>query len=139
MKLSIISNNRARQSDPRIAWLMFHKIAQIYRDVREKKFEEATELILNLHANLNSNHTSSYSHITPKISIQQPTMPIDPKILPKDLKEIQPRPSQVWNCDEIRFDPNGSWLKVICTYKFFTGNAFVNPKQEREPPSGLLL
>ena len=48
-------------------------------------------------------------------------MPLDPKTVPKNLKEIQPHPSQVYNYDEIGFDPNGSWLRVVCTYKFFTG------------------
>ena len=121
LKVSSIKNNRARQSDPRLAWMMFYKIAQIYRYIREQESEEATELILNLHANLNSNNTTLSSPRTPKISIQQPTMPLDPKTVPKDLKEIQPRLSQVWNCDEIGFDPNVSWLRVVCTYKFFTG------------------
>ena len=87
---------------------MFHKIAQMYRNLRKQESEEATELILNLCANLNSKNTSSSSPITPKISIQQPTMPLDPKTVPKDLKENQPRPSQVWNCDEIVFDQNVS-------------------------------
>ena len=86
VKVSRISNNRARQSDPRLAWLMFHKIAQINRDIREQESEEATELILNLHANLKSNNTTLSLHRTPKISIQKPTMPLDPKIVPKDLK-----------------------------------------------------
>ena len=36
VKVSSISNNRSRQSDPRLAWLMFHKIAHIYRDIREQ-------------------------------------------------------------------------------------------------------
>ena len=31
VKVSSIGNNRARQSDPRLAWMMFHKIAQMYR------------------------------------------------------------------------------------------------------------
>ena len=48
-------------------------------------------------------------------------MNIDPKTVPKDLKEIHPHPSQVWNCDDIGFDPKGSWLRVVCTYKFFMG------------------
>ena len=48
-------------------------------------------------------------------------MNLDPKLVPKDLKEIQPHPSQVWNCDEIGFDLNGSWIRVVCTYKLFTG------------------
>ena len=59
VKVSSISNNRARQSDPRLAWLMFHKIAQMYRDIREQESEEATELILHLCANLNSKNTTS--------------------------------------------------------------------------------
>ena len=65
---------------------MFHKTDQMYRDIREQESEEATELILNLRANLKSNHTSSSSHITPNIPIQQPTMNIDLKTVPTDLK-----------------------------------------------------
>ena len=53
VKVSSISNNISRQSDPRLAWLVFHKIAQMYRDIREQESEEATELILNLCDNLN--------------------------------------------------------------------------------------
>ena len=30
VKVSSISNNRARQIDPRLAWLMFHMIAHMY-------------------------------------------------------------------------------------------------------------
>ena len=108
VKVPNICNNRARQSDPRLAWLIFHKIAQMYRDIREQEIEKATELIINLCSNLNSNHASSPSPITPNISIEQPTINLDPKTVPKDIKEIQPRPSQVWNYDEIGFDPNGS-------------------------------
>ena len=48
-------------------------------------------------------------------------MPLDTRIVTEDLKEIQPRPYQVCNFDEIGFDPNGSWLIVVCTYKFITG------------------
>ena len=84
--VSSISNNRARQSDPKLAWMMFHKIAQMYRYIREQEIEEATELILSLRANLNSNNTTASSPITPKISIQQLTMPLDLKTVPKDPK-----------------------------------------------------
>ena len=38
--------------------------------------------------------------------------------VPDDLSDIQSRPSQVWNCDEIGIDPNGKWNKVIYTRKF---------------------
>ena len=87
MKVSRISNNRARQSDTRLAWLIFHKIDQMYRDIREQENEEATELIINLRANLNSNNTSLPSPIRPNIYIQKPTMPIDPPKVPKTSKK----------------------------------------------------
>ena len=93
----------------------------MYIDIREQEIEEATELILNLRDNLNSNNSPSSSPITPHTSIQQPTMPLDPKTVPKYLKEIQPHPSQVWNFDEIGFDPNGSRLRVVYTYNLFMG------------------
>ena len=58
VKVSSIRNTRSRQSDPRLAWLMFHKIDQMYRDIREQESEEATELILNLCDKFNSNTTT---------------------------------------------------------------------------------
>ena len=119
--MSIIINNRVRHSDPSLSCLMFHKIAQMYRYIREQESEESTELIINLSDNINSKNASLSSPITSKISIQQPTMTLDPKTVPEDLEEIQPPPSQVWNCDEIGFDPNRSRLRFFCTYKFFTG------------------
>ena len=42
VKVSSISSNIASHSDPRISWLMFHKIAQMYRDIREQESEEGT-------------------------------------------------------------------------------------------------
>ena len=42
--------------------------------------------------------------------------------IPSDLNKIQPRAIWVCNCDEIGFDPNVNWPKVICTYKFFLVN-----------------
>ena len=84
---------------------MFHKIAQMYRDIKKQEKEESTSMIINICANLNSKNTSLLSPKTHNITIQQPTIPFDLKTLPKDLKEIQPCPYQVWNCDDIGFDP----------------------------------
>jgi len=39
-------------------------------------------------------------------------------ITPTDFANIQPSPSQVWNCDTIDIDLNGQWTKVVCTYKY---------------------
>ena len=81
VKVSSISNNRSRHNDPRL-----HKIAQIYRDIREKESEEATELILTLRDKFNSNNTTFSSPRTPNVSNEQPTMTLEPKTVPKDLK-----------------------------------------------------
>ena len=61
-------------------------------------------------------------------------MPLDPETVPEDLKEIQPRLSQVWNCYEIGFDPNGSWLRFVCTFKFFTGKRMWKPQTGERAP-----
>ena len=34
---------------------------------------------------------------------------------PNDLEEMQLRPAQVWNCDEMGFDPNGNWCEMMNT------------------------
>ena len=39
VKVSIIINKRARQIDSNLAYLMFYKIAQMYRDIREQESE----------------------------------------------------------------------------------------------------
>ena len=42
-------------------------------------------------------------------------------IIPSELNDIQPKSTQVCNCNEIGFDINGIWINVSCTYKFFQG------------------
>ena len=42
-------------------------------------------------------------------------------IIPSDINDFQSRSTKLWNCDEVGFDPNIRWSKVICTYKFFQG------------------
>ena len=37
---------------------------------------------------------------------------------PSNLNKIKPITTQVWNCDEFGFNPNGKFNKVICTYNF---------------------
>ena len=65
---------------------MFHKIAQMCRDIRQQESEEATELILNLRDEFKISNTTVSSPRTPNLSIEQPTMPLDPKTVPEDLK-----------------------------------------------------
>ena len=37
MKVSGLSHNRAKQSDPRITWFMLHKIYYMYSDINNKE------------------------------------------------------------------------------------------------------
>ena len=38
--------------------------------------------------------------------------------IPDDLNEVQPRPDQIWNCDEVGMDPNGKFSKIVYTNKW---------------------
>ena len=42
-------------------------------------------------------------------------------ILPPDLHQIQPRATQVWNCDEIEFDPNNKCQRFCVLTISFKG------------------
>ena len=55
-------------------------------------------------------------------------------IIPSDLNGIQPNETQVWNCDEVGFDPNGRWNKAICNYKFFQGEQIRRLKTGEQAP-----
>ena len=54
-------------------------------------------------------------------------------VLPK-LQDIQNFPYQVWNCDNIGFDPNGKCNKMVCTYKFFTGDRLWRTQTGKRAP-----
>ena len=60
-------------------------------------------------------------------------------IIPSDLNDIQPRATQVWNCDEVGFDPNGIWSKVIYTYKFFQGKQMWKVQNGEQAPFWCML
>ena len=39
--VSSLRNNRDNQSDPRLAWMMFHKITHMYRDITKQETEKS--------------------------------------------------------------------------------------------------
>ena len=57
--------------------------------------------------------------------------------IPYGLKEIKAISTYVCNYDEIGFDPNGRWNKVICNYKFFLVNKRGRCKQAIEHHSDI--
>ena len=53
---------------------------------------------------------------------------------PPDLQDIQPCPSQVWNCDNIRLYPNCNWNNMVCTYNFFIGDRLWRTQTGKRAP-----
>ena len=101
-----LSHKRAKQYDPRLAWEMFHKIYHIYRDIKNKEKTNAALLLTSMsdHEDINKvRETTIKSHENHhnEHPFQVQT------IVPPELHQIQPKATQVWNCDEIGLDPNG--------------------------------
>ena len=92
----------------------------MYSDIKNKEEKNAVLLLTSMsdHKDTNKvNETTLKSHDNHQneYTFQVRT------IVPNELHQIQPITTQVWNCDEIRFYPNGKWNKVVCTYKLFQG------------------
>ena len=92
---------------------MFHKIHHMYSDIKNKE-ETNAALLLNSMSDHKDINKVSKKTVNSNDNYHG-------KIVPPDLHQIQPKATPVWNCDEIGFDPNGKWRKVVCTYKYFQG------------------
>ena len=113
IKVLGLIHKRAKECDPRLAWEMFHKIHHMYSDIKNKEEKNAALLLTSMSDHEDINNVSETTVNSPENHHRT--------IFPPDLHQIQPRATQVLNCDEIGFDPNGKWLKVVCTYKYFQG------------------
>ena len=142
VKVRGLSNKRAKQSDPRLQWIMFHKMVLMYRHVIDEEMKNADKLIqsrcvtnddedppppaqdvanslLLLATASSASPKKKQMRCKQEITKEEASKTLEElMVIPKDLAEIQPRDSQVWNCDEIGLDPNGKWTKVVCTYKW---------------------
>lgn len=127
IKVGGLSHKRCKQSDPRLGWIMFHKICETYREIKKAEAESA---MVSCNSELTSNEKNKKEKdiiceskkiikVKQEVSKDEAAKSLnDLMVLPDDLDNIQLRPSQVWNCDEIGFDPNGKWYKIINTYKW---------------------
>ena len=88
---------------------MFHKIHHMYSDIKNKEEINVALLLTRMSDNEDINKVSET-----KLNSHENH---HRTIVPPDLHQIQPRATQVWNCDEIGFEPNGKWPKVVCNYK----------------------
>lgn len=152
VKASKLSMRRAKQSDPRLQWMMAHRIAQMYRDAKRQQIAHLTgNAVTPTPAKRNKRHppestsgpppakrpatasatasrvasisTKSSNLVTPFLKStneDEHLFELNGKfyIVPDDLDDIQPRADQIWNADEIGFDPDGKWDRVVCTFKW---------------------
>ena len=127
VKVLRLSNTRASHSDPKIARIMFHTIDSMYRYLKHQE---------NLQSSIAIKNPKSYEFFSPPHLYKptEPRLPVDLQVVPPDLQDIQPCPLKVWNYNEIGFDTNGNFNKMLCTYKFFTGDRiWSTPTDERYP------
>ena len=99
---------------------MFHKVYHMYSDIKNKEETNAALLLTSM-----SDHKDIKKVSEKAVNLHdnnQNKFPFQLRtIVPTDLHRIQPRATQVWNCDEIGFDPNGKWHKVVCNCKLSQG------------------
>ena len=48
IKASVLSHNRSKQSDPRLAWFMSHKIYHVYNSIKNKEEINAAMLLASI-------------------------------------------------------------------------------------------
>ena len=86
---------------------MLHNIDHMYRYIRKQETVQASLIIQFLHVNFKSTKAEGASPGTPNLYIPlQPKIPLNTTTVPEYLKDVHLRPSKVWNCDKIFFDPN---------------------------------
>ena len=56
IKVSGLSHKRAKQCDPRLAWVMFHKIHRMYSDINNKEETNAYFLLTSMSYHKDSNN-----------------------------------------------------------------------------------
>ena len=79
-----------------LAWIVFHDIGAMYRDLKNQETLQELLTIQNL--------KSLASFLSPQpYQLKEPSLTVKLQAVPPNLKDIQPRPSQLWNCNNIEF------------------------------------
>ena len=142
IRVSGLSNSRAKQSDPRLAWVMFHSICKMFREGKQRVDLYYARLLQGFSEQVEDDYlgpkilrtpaaspdVAQRSAITPSPVVKQRKIEwteIDAaksleelRTVPTDLEDIRPRPDQHWSLDEIGIYPNGKWTRIVCTYKW---------------------
>ena len=84
----------------------------MYSDINNRDEKNADLLLTSMSYNKDMNKVSETALNLHENNQNEFTFQVR-TIVPPNLHQIQPRATQVWNCDEIGFDPNGKWHKVM--------------------------
>ena len=114
IKVSVFIHNREKQSDPRLAWLMYQNIYLMYSDIKNKKESNSSILLTSMvEHEQDKKQNEKVEDSQNKAENNQPLL--QNINIPSDINDIQPRATQVWNCDELGLHTNGRWNKAICS------------------------
>ena len=80
IKVSGLSHKWAKQSDPRLAWLMFRKICEMCRDVRTRERKQREELTKHMGLDLLSSVVDQLNDATPPVPPQVPAHDVPPQV-----------------------------------------------------------
>ena len=98
IKVLVLIYKRENQSDPRLAWFIFHKIYLMYSDIKNKEEQNTAMLLTSMSLHKESNIVNK--ELENSCNHYDNNQPILQKnIIPSDLNDIQPRSPQVWNCN----------------------------------------
>ena len=109
--VSSLRNNPDNQINPRIDWIISNNIYAIYRYLKHKDTLQESLAIQNLKPPCFSSPPQTYQ--TSKINLSG-----NPQEVLTYLQDNQHCLSQLWNFDEIGFDLNGIWFKIVYNYNY---------------------
>ena len=96
-------HNKAKQSDPRLAWFMLHQIYHMYSDIKNKE-EIISAVVLTIMSEHEESKKVNKELEDSRDNDENNQTFLQKVIIPSDLNNIQPRSILAWNCDEIGFD-----------------------------------
>ena len=129
----VLIHKRENQSDPRLARFMFHKIYWMYSGIKNREENNTDMLLTSISEYKEAKKVNEeLEESCDNYDNNQPIL--QENIIPSNINDIQPRATQVWNCNSFGFVPNVRWINIICTYKLFQGEKMWKVKTGEQSP-----
>ena len=105
IQISGLIHKMENKSDPILDWFMFHKIYYMYSDINNKEEQNTAMILTSMSEHEEANIVNE--ELEDSRDNDDNNQPIlQENIIPSDLNDIQPRATQVWNCNSFGFVPN---------------------------------